>query len=83
MQLAVMTATLAHRGVRIRPQMVQRANDEFLAPVIEDRFDVAEAHWDAIFDGMAEVMHGQRGTADGGQVGHGAGCRYCPRREIR
>ena len=63
MQLAVMTATLAHRGVRIRPQMVERANGEFLAPIIEDRFDVAESHWDAVFDGMAEVMHGLRGTA--------------------
>lgn len=63
MQLAVMTATLAHRGVRIRPQMTERANGKFLAPIIEDRFDVAEAHWDAVFDGMAEVMHGTRGTA--------------------
>lgn len=63
MQLAVMTATLAHRGVRIRPQMTERANGKFLAPIIEDRFDVAEAHWDAVFDGMAEVMHGARGTA--------------------
>lgn len=63
MQLAVMTATLAHRGVRIRPQMTERANGKFLAPIIEDRFDVAKAHWDAIFDGMAEVMHGARGTA--------------------
>lgn len=63
MQLAVMTATIAHRGVRIRPQMVKDANDEFLAPKIEDRFEVAGSHWDTVFDSMAEVMHGVRGTA--------------------
>jgi len=63
LQLAVMTATVANRGVRIRPQMVKSVGERQLAPIIEDRFDVAPEYWDAIFRSMEEVMHGRRGTA--------------------
>lgn len=62
-QLAVMTATIANRGVRYRPQFVRQIGDEPVAPVIESHLDTKPEYWDAIFEGMAEVMHGARGTA--------------------
>jgi penicillin-binding protein 2 len=63
LQLAVMTSTIANRGVRYRPQFVQRLGGVALKPVIEETFEVKPEYWDAIFEGMAEVVHGQRGTA--------------------
>src|SRR5690606_13255122 len=51
------------RGVHIRPQMVKAVGGQQLPPIIKDKIDVASAHWDAIFESMAEVMHGSRGTA--------------------
>jgi penicillin-binding protein 2 len=63
LQLAVMTATIANRGIHIRPQIVKTVGERPLPPIIEDKIDVAPAHWDAIFESMAEVMHGKRGTA--------------------
>lgn len=63
LQLAVMTSTIANRGVRYRPQFVQRMGTEALKPVIEETFEVKPEYWNAIFEGMAEVVHGQRGTA--------------------
>lgn len=73
MQLAVMTSTLAHRGVHIKPQMVKRIGEQVLEPEVVDRVNVARPHWDTIFDGMAEVMHGLRGTAR--KAGEGADYR--------
>jgi len=63
LQLAVMTATIANRGIHSRPQRVRAVGEQPLPPIIEDKIDVAPAHWDAIFESMAEVMHGKRGTA--------------------
>jgi penicillin-binding protein 2 len=63
LQLAVMTSTIANRGVRHRPQFVQQIGTEFMEPIIEDTLELKAEFWDAIFDGMAEVVHGQRGTA--------------------
>lgn len=64
LQLAVMTSTIANRGTRYRPQFVQRIGDQLHEPIIEETFEVKPEHWDAIFDGMAEVVHGPRGTAN-------------------
>ena len=63
MQLAVMAATIAHRGVRIRPQMVESVGDQHLPPVIEDKLNVSDTHWDIVFADMHEVMAGAHGTA--------------------
>lgn len=62
-QLAVMTATIANRGVRYRPQFVRQIGDQPLAPIVESQLDTKSEYWDAIYEGMAEVMHGARGTA--------------------
>ncbi len=63
LQLAVMVSTIANRGVRYKPQFVQRIGDKIHEPIIEETLEIKPAYWDAIFDGMAEVVHGQRGTA--------------------
>ncbi len=62
-QLAVMTATIANRGVRYRPQFVRQIGDQPLAPIVESQLETKSEYWDAIYEGMAEVMHGARGTA--------------------
>jgi len=63
MQLAQMTATLASRGERLQPQMVKRLGGRTLVPEVQARFEVEQAHWDTIIEGMAGVIHGERGTA--------------------
>lgn len=63
LQLAVMTSTIANRGVRYRPQFIQKIGDQVHEPIIEDKIEMKPEYWDAIFEGMAEVMHGARGTA--------------------
>jgi len=63
-QLAQVTATLANRGRRLRPQMVQQAGDRTMMPVEESWLqDVSDDHWEAVLDSMVGVMHGERGTA--------------------
>jgi penicillin-binding protein 2 len=63
LQLAVMTATLANRGIRYQPQLVSTIGNQKIPPKILDRIEVNEKHWDAIFDGSAEVMReAGRGT---------------------
>lgn len=63
LQLAVMTATIATRGTRYRPQLVKQIGNEPQAPIIENKLETKTEYWNAIFEGMAEVMHGARGTA--------------------
>lgn len=70
MQLAVVSATLANRGRLLRPQLVKVLGDEPQAPVVKGQLDVDEKHWDFIHEAMANVMHGERGTAR--RVGQGA-----------
>lgn len=63
LQLAVMAGTIANRGVRYRPQFIQRIGDQVHEPIIEETLETKPEYWNAIFEGMAEVMHGTRGTA--------------------
>lgn len=63
MQLAQMTATIANRGKRIRPHMVRAINGHVIEPVMEGVLEADPQHWDAVFEGLVEVMHGARGTA--------------------
>lgn len=63
LQLAVMTSTLANRGIRYKPHLVSAIGNQKIEPEILDRVNVDEKHWDSIFGGMAEVMReGGRGT---------------------
>ncbi len=65
LQLAMMTATLASRGERFTPRLVQAEPEELahgldfhLKPVVVD-----EKYWDAILYGMDQAVNGNRGTA--------------------
>ncbi|HWV13959.1 MAG TPA: penicillin-binding protein 2 [Cellvibrio sp.] len=63
LQLAVMTATIANRGVRMRPQLVKAIDNVPVSPVVEETFEVTPKNWDLIFGSMAEVMRPDgRGT---------------------
>jgi len=63
LQLAVMASTIANHGVRYRPQFIKQIGDTVHEPIIEEVIDTKPEYWDAIAEGMAEVMHGTRGTA--------------------
>jgi len=62
LQLAVMTATLASRGDRYRPQLVKAVDGEPKAPVLEEHLEVKPEHWDTVFDGMQDAVYAPRGT---------------------
>jgi penicillin-binding protein 2 len=63
LQLAVATSVLATQGEHREPRLVQWLGNEALeapmvAPLMADG-----ANWDAVVEGMREVVHGRRGTA--------------------
>jgi penicillin-binding protein 2 len=63
LQLAVATSVLASRGERRTPRLLRSLNREPVqAPELEP-LAATEAHWEAVFQGMREVVHGERGTA--------------------
>lgn len=65
LQLAVATATIATRGVRREPRMVQSIDDQPLPPSPTQTVNVSDQWWNVIFEGMQDVVHGERGTAKG------------------
>ncbi len=69
LQLAVMVSTIASRGDRFRPQLVKAVDGVVKAPIIDDHIDIKKEHWDAVFEGMQEVVHGARGTGKAFGVG--------------
>jgi penicillin-binding protein 2 len=77
LQLAMATATLSTRGVRLRPQVVLRRDDtaaqrtaELVPETLETIAAHREANWQTIINAMADVVHGPRGTAR--RIGAGA-----------
>lgn len=77
LQLAVATAALANRGVRMRP-MLLRAHED---PITRERIETAATtvgaftakdpkHWDLLHDHLKAVVHSERGTARG--IGYNA-----------
>jgi penicillin-binding protein 2 len=68
LQLAEATATLANRGHRIRPRVVQYVEefDGSLSPTPSDVTPLQQVdshHWDQVISAMTDVVEGQRGTA--------------------
>ncbi|MGN0920289.1 MAG: penicillin-binding protein 2 [Cellvibrio sp.] len=63
MQLAVMTATIANKGKRIKPHFIRTIDGVVQPPQLESEVKLPQEHWDVIFGGMYDVMHGSRGTA--------------------
>jgi penicillin-binding protein 2 len=63
LQLAVATSVMASKGQRRVPRLVKAVDGVLLpVPALEPR-EAPAADWDAVFDGMREVVHGQGGTA--------------------
>jgi penicillin-binding protein 2 len=63
-QLAMMTATLATHGHRVRPHLLMRVGDEVVPqhtlPTVELG---AERHWHLVQTAMENVVHTEKGTA--------------------
>jgi penicillin-binding protein 2 len=77
LQLAMATATLSTRGVRLRPQVVLRRDDtttQSMVDLVPETLDTVtpslERNWQTVIDAMADVVHGPKGTAR--QIGKGA-----------
>jgi penicillin-binding protein 2 len=63
MQLAVATSVIASRGQRHVPRLVLAIDGVPVpAPVLEP-IQAPDAYWDAVYEGMREVVHGRNGTA--------------------
>ncbi|MGB5543841.1 MAG: penicillin-binding protein 2, partial [Gammaproteobacteria bacterium] len=76
LQLAQMTAVIAKRGQGYRPMLVSAVTDPSTGETIEFEpqalppVEVSDpAHWDAVINGMVEVMHGERGTGRAAAAG--------------
>lgn len=63
LQLAVATATLANRGKFQTPRLVRQMGEETPETPASYSVDAAPEHWESIFRGMRDVVHGARGTA--------------------
>ena len=77
LQLAMASATLSTRGVRLRPQIVLRRDNAatqssvYLVPETLDTVAPhLETNWQTIINAMADVVHGPKGTAR--RIGVGA-----------
>jgi penicillin-binding protein 2 len=77
LQLAMATATLSTRGVRLRPQVVLRRDDpttQSTVNLVPETLDTVtpnqERNWQTVIDAMADVVHGPKGTAR--RIGVGA-----------
>lgn len=63
LQLAVVTATIATRGLRYPPRLLHKVNGEAIAPPTPQRIAVKPADWDLIHEAMKAVLHSPQGTA--------------------
>jgi penicillin-binding protein 2 len=63
LQLAVATGVIATRGKRWQPHLVLAVDGEPVAPTAIEPIQAPAEYWDAVVDGMREVVHGKRGTA--------------------
>jgi len=77
LQLAMATATLSTRGVRLRPQVVLRRDDtatQGSVDLVPETMDTIapnlETNWQIVINAMADVVHGPKGTAR--RIGRGA-----------
>ncbi len=70
LQLAMATATLSTRGVRLRPQVVLRRDDasahngvDLVPETLDTITPNLESNWQTVIEAMADVVHGEKGTA--------------------
>ena len=55
---------MASRGRRHEPRLLRAIDGEVVPPPQLKPVQASQDNWDAIFDGMRAVVHGERGTAD-------------------
>lgn len=71
LQLAISTATIASRGIRMQPRVLKSINGEEQDPVIAEVIALKdEQSWQITIDGMRDVIHSIKGTAR--RIGKGA-----------
>ncbi len=63
LQLAVMTATFANRGIRHEPHLVSRMGDEVISKKPMSVMQASSVNWDYVNEAMAAVVHSPKGTA--------------------
>ena len=63
LQLAVATSVMASKGRRHVPRLLQALDGEPVAAPELAPIETAPEHWDAVYRGMLDVVHGERGTA--------------------
>jgi len=69
LQLAMATATIANRGKRMQPRIVDYMRDastnrtEYIEPEVLEQVDAPPDHFRRIVEAMTSVVHGPRGTA--------------------
>ena len=63
LQLAVATSVVAQRGERRVPRLVMAVDGEPVPAPLLQPVEAPDEYWDAIIDGMREVVHGKKGTA--------------------
>lgn len=79
LQMARATATLAHRGVKVQPRLVDTLDspyeieDPYPRHPIEADKPLPEAHWQTVVNAMMDVVHSAAGTAKG--IGRGISYR--------
>jgi len=81
LQLAMVTATLANRGVRNKPRLVRAVGDsgatklQELGPQTIEQVPIRnQKMYDVVIEAMVDVVHGKRGTAR--RSGQGAEYRF-------
>jgi penicillin-binding protein 2 len=65
LQLAQATTVLANKGESFVPSVVHRVDDLTVGGVQRPRIPMDEAAWQAVVEGMVDVVHSPRGTAVG------------------
>ena len=69
LQLASVAATIANRGLKVKPRLVRAVREregrgwEARRPVNVGVVEFSPEHWQLVVDGMVDVVHGQNGTA--------------------
>jgi len=63
MQLAVATSVMASKGQRKTPRLLKAVNGEPVAAPLLEPLIADDSNWASVYDGMREVVHGERGTA--------------------
>lgn len=63
MQLGVMTAGLARRGVMHEPRIVERVGEDPVVTAARLAYPAREENWDYVVSAMQAVIHSPRGTA--------------------